>query len=539
VGLVSLGALGTLGALGALGAGCAAPPAQQTEPDGGDGTDATVSYCGDGVVAPSEGCDDGNLLDGDGCSPTCSPEPGWVCSGEPSACTSLCGNGVLDDGEQCDGANLDGQDCTTVPGGYSGGTLSCGADCRFDTIGCRLESCGNGTVEGAEACDDGNSSNNDACMNNCQQARCGDGYVWTGQEDCDDGNSANNDACLTDCTAASCGDGYVWAGQEDCDDGNSSNNDACLMDCTEASCGDGYVWAGQEDCDDGNSLDTDGCLAGCTLARCGDGVVWAGQEDCDDGNTVAGDGCSPSCAAEALPVLHWATGQPAVWDEQTLYYAGEPHAPTTAVVAAANVDQRDRAYLFTATTYHVLSLPGHQWLDSGPLQGRFPNVPGADVLTAFGVSWSTETESTVSFITSPAGVGPRSWSYTIDNATGAITADPDNPNTMDWSSHTDPPSVNDARATYIDLANANGWVSGDPSALCGATATSVGPNLGAFTVTGDIYLYEAGSCFEFYDHMPVAQFGPFDQPAAPAATSIVAAFFSTEHGDRLYVVSVP
>ena len=43
-------------------------------------------------------------------------------------------------------------------------------------------------VEGDEACDDGNELDNDACLNNCQAARCGDGIVGPG-EGCDDGNT--------------------------------------------------------------------------------------------------------------------------------------------------------------------------------------------------------------------------------------------------------------------------------------------------------------------------------------------------------------
>lgn len=46
----------------------------------------------------------------------------------------VCGNGVLETGEQCDGSNLGGQTCTSL--GYSGGTLSCNANCTFNTSAC-------------------------------------------------------------------------------------------------------------------------------------------------------------------------------------------------------------------------------------------------------------------------------------------------------------------------------------------------------------------------------------------------------------------
>ena len=79
--------------------------------------------------------------------------------------------------------------------------------------------CGNGIPETGEECDDGNTSNNDACLNNCEDADCGDSYIWSGNEECDDGNTSNNDACLNNCEDADCGDSYIWSGNEECDDG--------------------------------------------------------------------------------------------------------------------------------------------------------------------------------------------------------------------------------------------------------------------------------------------------------------------------------
>ncbi|MFC1656167.1 DUF4215 domain-containing protein [Patescibacteria group bacterium] len=59
--------------------------------------------------------------------------------------------------------------------------------------------CGDGELETGEQCDDGNTSNVDACLNSCLNASCGDGYVRTGVEDCDDGNTANGDGCSSTC----------------------------------------------------------------------------------------------------------------------------------------------------------------------------------------------------------------------------------------------------------------------------------------------------------------------------------------------------
>ncbi|WP_216673601.1 RCC1 domain-containing protein [Pyxidicoccus fallax] len=59
--------------------------------------------------------------------------------------------------------------------------------------------CGNGITESGEQCDDGNTSNGDACVQDCRLARCGDGHLQVGVESCDDGNTADNDACPAYC----------------------------------------------------------------------------------------------------------------------------------------------------------------------------------------------------------------------------------------------------------------------------------------------------------------------------------------------------
>lgn len=95
--------------------------------------------CGTGILEADEECDDGNLDPGDGCSPTCSQEIGWICIGSPSVCTpDSCGNGSIDGLEACDGANLGGETCLSQGHIQAGGAgLACSADCwTYDLTGC-------------------------------------------------------------------------------------------------------------------------------------------------------------------------------------------------------------------------------------------------------------------------------------------------------------------------------------------------------------------------------------------------------------------
>lgn len=131
------------------------------------------------------------------------------------------------------------------------------------------------------------------------QPVCGNGDVEAAEE-CDDGNTVDGDGCNADCVLEFCGDGVVQS-NEGCDDGNTVDGDGCNANCVLESCGDGVEQTGEE-CDDGNSVNTDGCLNICRDATCGDGFVRTDVEACDDGNTTNGDGCSSTCTVESLSI---------------------------------------------------------------------------------------------------------------------------------------------------------------------------------------------------------------------------------------------
>ena len=51
---------------------------------------------------------------------------------------TACGDNVTVSPEECDGNDLGGKTCTTIPGGFSGGTLSCSATCTYNTALCTV-----------------------------------------------------------------------------------------------------------------------------------------------------------------------------------------------------------------------------------------------------------------------------------------------------------------------------------------------------------------------------------------------------------------
>ena len=85
--------------------------------------------------------------------------------------------------------NQSSESCENGLSCLDGSAVSCRQNCTY---------CGDGIENGGEACDDGNSNNDDDCRNDCTLPRCGDGTVDTG-EVCDDGNLINGDGCSDQC----------------------------------------------------------------------------------------------------------------------------------------------------------------------------------------------------------------------------------------------------------------------------------------------------------------------------------------------------
>ena len=239
--------------------------------DGVQGEDETDVDCG----GSCEPCDNGQ-----GCAvpEDCSSE---TC--EDGSCVSpTCGNGTIEAGEACDDA---------------GETAACNANCT-------LAECGDGTLNSTagEACDEGGESA--TCNADCTVAACGDGMVNAAAgEACDD--TAETATCNADCTAAACGDGVLNAtAGESCDEGG--NTAACDADCTAVTCGDGTANpAANEACDEAGETAT--CDTDCTAAMCGDGTVNASAgEECDGmpagqcGLDCQFTGCQPDPVALAM-----------------------------------------------------------------------------------------------------------------------------------------------------------------------------------------------------------------------------------------------
>jgi len=155
-----------------------------------------------------------------------------------------------------------------------------------------------GRATATDPCDDHPtfSSSDDVTLNGCVTS----GTIvrtWTATDACN--QTATCDQTIAT-VASSCPDGNFDSGEE-CDDGDLNNSNDCTNACQEAECGDGFIWnygSGTEQCDDGNILDGDGCDSNCDVEDpvCGDGLGAYGEAcDLGDQNGVPGSGCDESC----------------------------------------------------------------------------------------------------------------------------------------------------------------------------------------------------------------------------------------------------
>jgi hypothetical protein len=244
--------------------------------------DASCAFDTSGCVAPAADCCEAHA--GTGCqNPTCEQA---ICAADPFCCNNtwdsicanaadvnpacvgaggtcpggagVCGDGAVNSGESCDGANLNGQTCQSQ--GFTGGTLSCNANCGFDTTGC--------TGNGADCCE---AHAGTGCQNpTCEQAICAaDPFCCNNTWDSICANAADvSPACVGaggTCpgSAPVCGDGAV-TGTESCD-GANLNGQTCQSQ--------GFT-GGTLACDAMCGFDTTGCTSGgpdCCTAHAGTG----------------------------------------------------------------------------------------------------------------------------------------------------------------------------------------------------------------------------------------------------------------------------
>ena len=193
-GMGGIGGMGSTGSTGGMGStGGTGGASSSSSASSSSGTGGAPGCVVDGVVTPSEQCDDGNAIDGDGCNQDCT----FSCIKGPDSCP---------DAEACNGVEV----CTTIMSGASTGQKCMTGVQLLDCSACASGVCGSGV---------------------CKASSCGDGCVDPSKgEQCEPPGTVLCNAMCKTAAAATCGDGTRQAGEQ-CDDGNTVNLDGCDASC--------------------------------------------------------------------------------------------------------------------------------------------------------------------------------------------------------------------------------------------------------------------------------------------------------------------
>lgn len=469
----------------ALLAACAAEPTIETKvplpPDDASAradvadavvlTDATVD-----MAVPSDGVAD--------------VAPDVVCGRAGSEC---CPAGRCDEGVCAAGR------CAIPTGCGSMGDPCCAGSVCAGALVCVAERCATPVACGAPGA---------PC---CDGSRCGAGLV------CSSGACTACGDARQPCCGTACGAGLV------CSSGTCA---ACGMP-SQPCCG-------------------AACVAGgvCVTGRClvdGDRDGSPAGSDCDDADATRFPGARERCNGRddncdgaidegacglwflARGATTWqAFARDATRDADPL--RASPDAPTMPVRAAVDIESAGVAFVLTDATYHVLDLTTRAWTSSGAREVIFPQAMGRSLVTAFSVPAShpapggTEEGVTLAFrdgvVSYAYDLRARTWRYVsaaaVPKWTGAFA-----------------PSYVEARLSWLDIDNSEGWVTQSPASFCPAgttTATRVGPYMGVVTSSA-VHIADAGYCWAWVSRTTSTSFAPFALRGAPRLDAVGALFY--------------
>ena len=318
------------------------------------------------------------------------------------------------------------------------------------------------------------------------------------------------------------GGGDDDASDDDDDDDTSTWNDA-----------DGDGWESDVDCDDTdpalNWSDSDGdgvatCPEGGDPGDCDDAdadnypgnpeTCDGSDNDCDGSAEVDGDGV---CGMWSLIATE------TTWTARELNPALSPHAPSAAVQAAFTVADVGKIWVLTGDAWHVMSSSSLSWLTSGGRDELFPELSGVEILAAMaipefftGLGYASIYLYTADFV----------YTYTLDVTTDAVTYSSATAYDETWGAGLAPPPA-DLAAAWLDLDNANGWVTeGDPLVSCGLGTHDVESYVAYLTVMPTVHLFEGSYCYEFFHAGQAPPWSVFAFAGAPSPAIVGATTFT-------------
>ncbi len=130
-----------------------------------------TNICGNRITEVPEQCDDGNTVEGDGCSSTCRTE--FLCIDSDNGAVPGTKGTVTQESfaysDSCASPTTVTEFICRTPFQFSSSVIACANGCQNGACNpAPAPVCGNGTIEGNEQCDDGNTVSEDGCNATCQ-----------------------------------------------------------------------------------------------------------------------------------------------------------------------------------------------------------------------------------------------------------------------------------------------------------------------------------------------------------------------------------
>jgi cysteine-rich repeat protein len=212
--------------------------------------ETTPVICGNGDVSSPETCDDGDTTGGDGCSATCTTEPGYGCTGEPSVCVMIPAASCALPIVVSDGFNFVAADITIYGDDYN----------TFPTATCTTDGAGRSELVFRADLLAGETVNVSDFGGADLRLRILDGGMCGGATPCAVSIDGPENTPGASYTAAVAGPVYMVVETFSTTPGSKDID----LDFAISACGDGIIDVGQA-CDDGDTSSGDGCSATCTV----------------------------------------------------------------------------------------------------------------------------------------------------------------------------------------------------------------------------------------------------------------------------------
>jgi hypothetical protein len=224
----------------------------------------------------------------------------------------------------------------------------------------------------------------------------------------------------------------------------------------------------------------------------------------DGGST----GAPQSCADDVAACDAWFLPRGAsAWEAVTI---GGPAAlaPNGSVLAAFDIEADHVAFLITADELVRVDLDGRSWISKTSLGDTLPEI-NVDVFGAYSIpAYQGGMPGAPESIT----ITGSDVAFLYNYAAGTFTFDQSTVFGDEWNGPA-APAKSSVREMWLDLTNDDGWVGNDVSEICAASGP-VGPYVGVVT-DAQVYIEDAGYCFDFFPAVDYSAFGPFGLPAAP------------------------